>query len=280
MVCHVGVLFNRSKEERSHKRSVAFSDGGKKVSSTQRTKKWACAKHLLVTSHFAFEEGGIYHVRVKAISSIDKPFSFPFSSLSFLSSLLLRAGTSFFFLPFMFGVPPSNCRVLLETGALVCAKHDSLKAFLRALLASQGPGSVHCLSREKTFTLSRIRTKKTRFRGHQANGIGIIARCDSQAFRFANAKECQLSYYYGGNGTIKYCKGGEHFQILENTHESWGTGDIIKITIDCSKWTLLFLKNGKNVTKLPIKIKEIDAYYFALQFCPCKGHKYRILENE
>ncbi len=94
--------------------------------------------------------------------------------------------------------------------------------------------------------------------------VGIVEKCDSEAFRFRDDPSCVLGYFYGGWGHIGRCKGGKHKETLLEGAAKWGKDETIKVKVDCQNWQLTFFKNEKVLGK-PVGIKERDAYYAAVE---------------
>ncbi len=95
--------------------------------------------------------------------------------------------------------------------------------------------------------------------------VGIVERYDSDAFQFLSHPNCVLSYSYYGRGSLRYCKGGQHFGTLQEKLVKWEEGETIKMKVDLVKFQLTFYKENNEKVGKSLRIKERDVYYPGVQ---------------
>mmetsp|Transcript_47162 Transcript_47162/g.78270 ORF Transcript_47162/g.78270 Transcript_47162/m.78270 type:complete len:219 (-) Transcript_47162:49-705(-) len=83
-----------------------------------------------------------------------------------------------------------------------------------------------------------------------------------------DAEPEMVTICYVGDGTFY-----KNDQPIDKTKDTWSTGDEITVQLDFDKMSLVFLKNGKAVSKT-IGVSRSLMWLPVLQCCGCKGHHY------
>merc|ERR1712129_690864 len=99
--------------------------------------------------------------------------------------------------------------------------------------------------------------------GNASHAIGILTTplIAKQGSHWVNDTEIKYAYYWNSHRRTIYGSIGGEYIYENNVNDGWKEGDVIRILLDCIRWTIQFSKNDKIINSEPYKVKPNQMYY-------------------